>query len=289
MLFKQINLHSPLGWSVCGFGLLCTVLGWFRAEHLVQERAGFRLASQSTGKRSQNSRCADGYGGLWFLVQSTFNRSVLVGLGMAGIFVFIFAVMLAPKFSAISQQTNGAAQFNPMKENFFFIFSFQSMWIVALQMIPISLNLRFLRTLPVSSTKLAAVLAFTPLAAMLVVLYLMGVFAAIGCHQPLSSAVEVFRQGGILQITLAAIIVPVLVWRGWGMVTYFVFIAMMIAGIFGSFQTKVPLSLITSSMISLMLISGSFVTTKLLLERSSHVYRPRPSGQFGGWGWGAGR
>jgi hypothetical protein len=145
-----------------------------------------------------------------------------------------------------------------------------------------------LRTLPVSTAKLAAVLVFTPPTAMLVILYFMGLLVAGVFHQPLSSAMELLRQGGVLQIALASVIVPIVVWRGWGVVTYLVLFLVMTACILASIFANARFSSLNSDAISLLLIFISFIATKYLLERSSHAYRPR-GGQFGGWSWGAGR
>lgn len=269
--------------------LILTIVGWFRAETLVQERAGSRIGFQASSRKgAKPSRGAEGRGGLPFLVQSTFNRMMLFGLVTAGSFILFFSLTVAPKFAAISTQTHGVVKASAWNGNFPSFVVFQFLWVVALQIIPLCMHLRLLRTLPVSAPKLAAVLVFTPLAAMLVFLYLTGLLVAGASHQPLISAAEVFRQGGGLQLGLAAIFIPMLVWRGWGIVTYLVFIVMIMGGIFGSIFANTQFSSATGGGISLLLIGGAFLATKFTLERSSHAFRPRAS-QIGGWNWGAGR
>jgi hypothetical protein len=289
MFFSQLNLYSTIGVVFFLITAILTILGWFRAETLVRERAGFRIAFQSfSAKSAKASHCAEGHGGLPFLFQTIFTRMVVVGLAMTGLFVLIFGLMIAPKFAAIAAQTHGAAQVNPWKGNFPIFIIFQFLWVVGFQIIPVCLHLRFLRTLPVSTTRLAAVFVFTPPAAMLVILYFMGLLVAGAFHQPLSSAVELLRQGGVLQIALASVFVPVVVWRGWSVVTYLVFFTVMMACIFGSIFANAKFSSLNSVAISLLLISISFIATKFILESSSYAYRPRAS-QIGGVGWGAGR
>jgi hypothetical protein len=61
----------------------------------------------------------------------------------------------------------------------------------------------------------------------------------------------------------------------------------MIASIFGSFYFSAHFPLILCAAISLSLIIISFITTQLLLERNSRVYRPRGANSFGwNWNWG---
>ena len=289
MLFWQLRLGSTTRAAILFLAAICTILGWFRAEMLVRERAGSRAAFQSSpAKSAKPLHCAEGKGGLSFLFQTIFIRMLLFGLAMAVFFVLIFGLTIAPKFTAIAAQTHGSVQFSPWDGNFPIFIISQFLLIAGFQIIPFCLHLRFLRTLPVPTAKLAAVLVFTPPAAMLVILYFTGLLVAGIFHEPLSSAVELFRQGGVVQIALASVFVPIVVWRGWGVVTYFVFFLLMIACIFGSIFANVRVSSLNGIVILLVLVSISFIATMFFLERSSHAYRPR-AGQFGGWSWGAGR
>jgi hypothetical protein len=168
------------------------------------------------------------------------------------------------------------------------MFTFQFLWVMSFQLFQFAYHIRFLRTLPFSAAKLAGVLVFTPLLAMTVVLYSANLLMAAVFQSPPLSPVEMFQQGFFLQIALATVFIPVMLWRGLDRSTYFLMIAVMIAGMFSSTFFKNALSAPTSGAISLLLIFSSFIITKLLLERSSAAYRPRTN-LFVGWQYGAGR
>lgn len=247
-------------------------MGWFRAETLVIKRAGFRLAPQTSRKSTRQSRCSEGYGGLRFLFQTIFNRMALVGLYMIIVFLII------GQFSLHSLKSSS----NHPAEPIFFQFIWQLWWIMTFQIFFVSLHIRFLRTLPVSTSQLSAVLIFAQLAAMLAVVFLLNLLATVIFGVSLSPA-EIFNRGYFLQIALATACIPMMVWRGYDIATFALTFLIMMSFIFVPNYMKNHFSATTSGALSLLLVCGSFLVTKFVLEKS-RTYRPRIN-QLAGQGW----
>jgi hypothetical protein len=273
---------------MCAAYAVLFILGWFRAETLVMTRAGFRPASQTSGKSAGPSRCSQGRGGLWFLFQTLFIRQILFGLLMMGAF-FLIINFVTPHHDLSSQRT-----LEPFLAN-----SWQFFWVMTFQMIIVSTHIRFLRTLPLPSWKLAAVLVSAPLAAMLgTVICADLIFSAIIGVAPLSP-VQMIHHGFSMEMAMFTVFVPLLVWRGYNVSTatwrapeVIIFLALFAAVlsyiIFGSSFVNNHFSATTTGLISLTMVLGSFLVTRFILEYSSETYRPRTN-QFSNWQWGAGR
>ena len=165
---------------------------------------------------------------------------------------------------------------------------FQFMWVMAFQIIVFAIHIRFLRTMPISAAKLAGAFVFTPLVAMLIVLYASNLLVAAISHTPPTTPATMIAQGCLLPIAFATTIPVLLVWRGIGTFTGVAMMLLLIAGAFGAVFLKGQIPVAMSLIAAPLIIIGSFVAAKLFLERSSTTYRPR-TGQFGGWNWGGGR
>jgi len=94
------------------------------------------------------------------------------------------------------------------------------------------------------------------------------------------------QHGILLQIAVAIMAVPLFVWRPMEKLTFVIVMAIMVGGMFATFF-KQGLPPVISVPASVIIVLGVFVATKMLLERSSRVFRPR-SNQFGNWNWGGG-
>jgi hypothetical protein len=160
--------------------------------------------------------------------------------------------------------------------------------VMSFQMFQFAYHLRFLRTLPVSTEKLAGVLVFTPLFAMITTLCLANLLLAAALQSPPLPFEKLFSMGFFLQIALASAFTPLLIWRGMDRLTYFLMIVVMMVGMFSSIFLKSGVPAPVSIAISLLIPLGSFLITLLLLDRSSTTYRPRTN-LFPGWQMGAGR
>jgi hypothetical protein len=287
MLYKDIDLATPAGMAIFSIATLLTILGWFRGETLARERAGMSPSSPAPGKKSSTpSRCAEGHGGLGFLVQSLFTRMTLMGLWVTTFFILIFAFVIDPKFGDHSLQMR---QNHASPLDFFggsaSIFTLQIMWIMSFQMAVYAFHIRFLRTLPVSSNRLASVLIFTPLASVSLVLFLSDVLVATVSHTTPFSLASMLRLGVPLQIATMAIIPVLFIWRGMDALAYLLMILLMCGCAFTATFRHGQVSPCVNVVGALSIILGSFIAIKYLLERSSHAYRPRTS-QFPGWNWG---
>ena len=291
MLYKDLDFTTSTGMIIFSIATILTVFGWFRAEILVMERAAFRPSSPAPGKKkSAPSRCAEGRGGMFFLIQSIFTRMIWMGLWMMAFVVLIFGIMVFPKFAAISAQTHGVVSADPF--DFFGggngMVVFQFMWVMAFQIVVFAMHVRFLRTMPVSAAKLAGAFVFTPLVAMLVVLYASNLLVAAISHTSPTMPATMIANGCLLPIAIATTIPVLLIWRGIGTFTWVAMMLLLITGAFGAVFLKGQIPVWISLIAALLIIIGSFVAAKLILERSSTTYRPR-AGQFGGWNLGGGR
>lgn len=281
VIYLQLGILKPTQTQlIFAAYVILSVLGWFRAETLVLKRAGFRLAP-STSKNRQNGRaCSKGYGGLRFLFQNIFVRQITIGLLMAGVFCLVYG-FIDLRHAAASQHSAQP----------FFANLWQFWWVMMFQMIIVSTHIRFLRTLPVPAWKLSAVLVFAPFIGMLAITFLITTFmSAIAGFAPIWP-MEMFRQGYFLQISLATVFAPLIMWRGYDIAVttwqkhdiliFLLLIAGLIACILGySFMKN---HLLISGTVSLAVIFGSLFVTKFILERSSRTYRPRTA-QPSGWG-----
>jgi hypothetical protein len=230
------------------------------------------------------SRCAEGRGGLWFLFQSTFNRMTLAGLGMFGVFILMFSLIL----HVVLIPTVGHDTTKEVLGGNVSMFTFQFWWVMSFQMFTVAYHLRFLRTLPVAAWKLAGVLVFTPLLAMTAVLFAANLLLAAVFQTPPLSLEKIFQMGFFLQIALSTAFIPVVVWRGMDRLTSFLLMIVMLAGMFSGIFFKSHISAPVSGAITVLVPLASFIITKLLLERSSTAYRSRTN-LFSGWQMGAGR
>lgn len=141
--------------------------------------------------------------------------------------------------------------------------------------------------MPISTTKLAAVLVFTVLVTMLVMYYAGGVLLSVFLRAPLPGLETMIEDGGLLQIAAATCIVPLFVWRPLGILTFMILLILMIGSAVPiMIEHRLPMGISVSS--AVLVVTAAFFITKALLERSSHAYRPRVI-DFGAWNCGATR
>jgi len=149
------------------------------------------------------------------------------------------------------------------------------------------MQIRYLRTMPVSATKLAGVLVFTTLATMLLTFYGAMLLLSAVFQSPLPGPEKIFQQGILLQIAVATTVVPLFIWRPMEILTFLIMTLMMAGGMIAIFFTQgLPTNISVAA--SVVIVACVFLATKTLLERNSRAYRPRTN-QFGTWNWGGGR
>jgi len=270
MLFVKPTLETPQGIL---FLLTCatlTVLGWFSAEQMVLRRASFRIVATSPRGKNLPHQVPQGFGGLPYLVQRVFVQSTLIGLAMIGAMV-LFMAMLTPghnRGSAILSMVQGGST-----PYVFFILIFS--------IVPVVFQLRFLRTLPVSPSALAAALVALPVFSIITV----GAIIATVLSLLLGDKMVVPTANSFLILgAKAAIIVPLIIWRGLDALTYFLIFLMVVADSFIALGMTLLFHLgsntpanpwWSSAIIFLLFIAVALLLTRTLLIQSSCAYRVR--------------
>ena len=144
--------------------------------------------------------------------------------------------------------------------------------------LPVLRQLRFLRTLPLSASRLALVLiglALLPLLALGVLIAGVAGFSA-----DATTTLLVLKNFSFI-LAPASLCVAVAVWRGTGAQTYVVVILALIAAAFGSLAMStrnIPLSVLLPAVAICILLA--FLMTRHTLRHSSHAYRA-PATTFG--------
>jgi hypothetical protein len=270
--FQDASKHSFKCALLLGVGGLLTVVSWFRAEQFSLGRAGpfnlgragIRLTPLPSTNRSTPHRPPKGYGGIRFLISTTFVR------------IFLWAVPMIA-LMALLQQWQGQAIPPYMAITMFAVMgSFMSCGlIIVLQFLPVLRQLRFLRTLPISATRLAAVM----ISIVILPLIALGVLAAGGAGLALGTpaGLTVLKSFTFI-LAPASLCVFFAVWRGDGMQAY----ALLAITLFGLQQVQLrlqtafhylelPFSLCGS--IAAICVLLAFLLTRCALRRSSHTYR----------------
>ncbi len=284
MLTLQNASKQPLKFCLyMGLGALLIWAGWFRAERFVIGRASFRLPAGRQKNPLAGVRLPGGYGGIPFLISVTFSRAFLMGLAIAGLMV----LMTAWEGLGVSRQQSIAM--------LAMMGSFMTCWFfVIFHLIQLVRQLRFLRTLPISPTRLAAVmilLAILPLVALGILL------AAVAWPAVGSAASVAVLKSYIYILAPAAVCAIFVVWLGaatqtylW---TYLILFGFLMAPLWlrrHLFFPEITFSQTAGFVAACVL--PAFLLVRRSLMRSSRAYRIFPGGQanpFGGLGWGLGK
>jgi hypothetical protein len=288
MVLAQGASKSPFKSAVLlGLGAVFTAVGWLRAEQFDLGRAGLYLGHAGQvdlGRPGQSGlarpgfrltpleprippgqhRAPGGYGAIPFLIRTSFVRAFSYIVAM----VALMALLLYWQGQRISRPQDIVL--------FVAMGSFMSCWfIVFYQLMPVLRQLRFLRTLPISATGLAAVMigiAILPLVAL-------GTLVA-GVSGPAlgtSAAITVLSSYTFI-LAPTALCVFFAVWRGAGKQAY----ALSLLTMFGFFiggvwlQTffhypEIPFTL--GGPVAAISILLAFLLTRRALMHSSHAYR----------------
>ena len=261
-------------------GSVLSVAGWFRAEYLVRQRAGFRSASQPPAKRPAQYKISKGFNGIPLLLTLILTRTLLIWLGMTAFMAF-FAVFQG-------QATSPEKFFHdtvPVITN-----GFTFWFIIVIQTFPILTHLRLLRTLPLSSTNLAILLIALPVLSMLTlaVALMALVISVAGVEKGFETA-----ENMLIPTVFVAWCIPLAVWQGFNRQTMYMMMFVLFLGVTTSLQFfsygKISLSLSSSLLVSAFLIIAAVWLTKRLLIRSRNAYRSWPNPLAKGWGWNWGR
>jgi len=328
MLICQNASKSPLKSSILlGVGGLLTVASWFRAGEFVPGLAGFRLvalpykdARGQPGAADESLRrlkalrppatawlglrrplfdryirwlermagrnpCGEhhvpgGRGGIPLLISTTFVRTFLTLAAMVALMALIWQWQ-RQKMPQDMDITLFAQMGSFM--SCFFIFFLQPMLMLQ--------HLRFLRTLPVSATRLAVVMVATGI---LPLIALGAVVTGVAWLTIGTAAAITVSKSYMFILAPASLCVFFAVWRGAGMQAY----ALLLFTMFGFFMVPlwlqaffhrreiIPLSLI--GIVAAVYILLAFLLTRRALMQSSHAYRIQ-AGPFGNLPWATGR
>ncbi|MEI7729559.1 MAG: hypothetical protein WCO56_08295 [Verrucomicrobiota bacterium] len=277
IIFQDIT-NNPIKCALfIGVGSVLTVVGWFRAGQFVVGRASFRVAGLQTKAPRGQHRAPIGFGGVPLLIRVVSVRAFLIGLAMI-VMMPLFLVLQGRMTSwrEVIDIMGGVGNFFP----FYFIILFQ--------IIPSLTQLRFLRTLPLTASHLAAVM----FAIVLLPLIALGVLVAgFGGLVVGASASLAVLKSYTFTLAPASLCIFFFIWRGVGVQAFAALILTMVAfqfvplGLQSCFQNRViPFSLMAGIAGGCILLS--FLGTRRLLTHSSRVYRVQAIG-FGGANWGA--
>jgi hypothetical protein len=280
MFFRDVSIHSIKFASFLGVAGVLTVAGWILAEQFVLGRASFRLAAlQSKDPRGQH-RAPSGYGGIPYLIGTTFVRSLLISLAMSMFVMMPLFLILLGDLKSLKQVIESIAGMGIMIP--FYL-------IIIFAIIPTLLQIRLLRTLPMSVTKLTAVMIGLVLLPLIAV---GAIFAGIsGLTSGTPAAIMIIRSYALI-LAPAVMCVVLVGWLGAGRDALSLMISTMIlfqivTARGQSFFTnrEIPFSLI--SVIVGVTVALAFLLTRHSLMHSSKTYRvhANPFGTV----WGAGR
>ena len=270
MVFFQDASKKPFKFAIfLGVGALLTIAGWFRAERLVLGRASFRLAALQCKAPRGRHQAPDGVGGIPFLISTTFVRTFLNGMAMVALMLLVMALQGGVNSHVIEIQTS--------------IFPFLLFFLIYLQFTPVLRLLRFLRTLPISATRLAAVMIAIAILPFIALAPLVAGVAWLALGTP--ATITVLKSYTFI-LAPASLCIFFAVWQGAGIQAY----ALLLFTMFGFQQVplwlqvffhypEVPFSL-TGKIVALCVLLA-FLLTRRALMHSSHAYRiqANPFGQ----------
>jgi len=277
-LFFQENTQTMTE-TILFFSALTTlsIIGWFRAEKLVLNRAVFRPVSRLTRTQTGQYKTPAGFGGIPFLIMKTTGNAFMM-------YLFLTAVMLATPMLMTGHHTLAESiKINASGLNLVIF----SAWAVGLfQIFPMFIQLRLLRTLPISTTRLAAVLVFPPVISLALFSIMIGIFFSPFVGQ--TKALEVAATF-LIPMTMVSVGVPLVARFGLerntlALIGFGFFIGIAVVPLWLSLWIsldKIPFLL--RYVIVALLVLASFFGTKSSLARSSKAYRINLA-NLGGWG-----
>ncbi|MGA2245717.1 MAG: hypothetical protein ABSH48_12015 [Verrucomicrobiota bacterium] len=252
-------------------GLGFTVAGWFLAGRFVTSRASFRLGTQSlslkTGAMRGPVRQPDGYGGIPLLITTTIVRSFLVGMAMIVIMPVVFMM-----------QGGGATAWWEVFKFFPAMGIFSFWFVIIFSVAPTLMQLRFLRTLPISATSLAAALIAILILPLLALQAVTAGIAGLSSGAPAAFAIA---DNFLLTLPAVALSVVLFALLGMGLPTYVLMFGVMTISQVGLawwqaglHRSEAPSGLCAVAS-GLLFLLGFWLMRRLLL-RSSDLYLVKP-------------
>lgn len=246
-------------------GAILTVLGWARAEAFVLARAATPASASSARASLPRSglKLETGCGGLAYLLTRTCLPATLIGVG---ILLFTPLILVISNGKSWDAAIKGSAGSNSTPYWFMFIFA----------LMPALMHLKFLRTLPLSASRLALAL----LSMFLVPCIILGGISCL-CLALASGreAAVALGQRHLVAILPMSLVLPIALWRGLGRGTYallilWIIVVQTLPAVFSTIFAR-------QSGPGPLLVAGAFLTlplavflTRLALERGGKAYRP---------------
>jgi hypothetical protein len=291
MLFGQGAAKSPVKCALLlGVGSFLTVVGWADAERFDLSRAvqfwcrgslePGKLSRAAAGlarlepKFSQRQHLApSGYGGLPFLISTSFVR------------MFLYLAVMTALTALLSYWTGQAIPRRIAIVTFAGVWSLMSCgFIIVFQLLPLVRQLRWLRTLPISATRLSVVLIVITILPLIAVGTVAVGVAGFAFGTP---AAVTFLNSYTFALAPASLCVFLVVWLGEGRLAY----TLLIITLFGVQQVQLRIQLSLHLLELPFSLAGPIAATSVLLSLlltacalrySRHVYRARavPFGSF---------
>jgi hypothetical protein len=272
LLFGDFSWSNPFKAEVfMAVGAVLTVAGWFRAERMVLQRGAFRVGAQVTPSGSAQYKAPAGFGGLPFLWQRLLLRLGWFGLGLIGWALGTIVLIGVMEGRSPESSRHFLERETPMVGMWSLIFVY--MYLV----LPTMTHLRFLRTLPISTSVLAATLVLFPIGSVLI-------FGLVGTL--LGGGAGIWASC-LMSVVAIAVFVPVCLRNGTGKGTYFTLLGfVMVSAMSRELFDSIEIPLMATILDSLPIIAIAWEITRRLLSSSSKAYHVRP------WvpaGWGGAR
>ena len=244
-------------------GTLLTVVGWRRAARFNLDWASYRLADLQPDSPRGQHHVSKGLGGIRFLIKLTFVGPFLTGLAM----VALMALMLKFLGKLTSESIEVQRLVLPLM-----------LWAgIFIQLIPIFQQMRYLRTMPLSASRMAVVL----IAILILPLIALGaVVTGLTWAVWGTSLALMVLNTSIFILAPAALSGSVVVWRGGGILAYcFMGVAMLFgqAPWFMRVSGHPELSIRLTVTITVVCIALAILLTRQTLFRSSRPYRVQPA------------
>jgi hypothetical protein len=275
IIFIQPAFDTLKGMLVLLGGFLLTAIGWFRTEQMAVQRATFRPGVQLGQRKPGRHQAQSGFGGVPFLLQTLFIRIGYMGIAVI-VWLLIMHLVMDETSKLSPKQLLEAILPTSSTFGFFFVFMFL--------LLPMMMQLRHLRSLPISTTALAALLVLLPT----VPIFACGLAWA-AFHADASAVGNIFQipSNFLTCAAMLSVAAPLFVWQGLRMGSYLLIMVLVMFSTMGPLlfhTTKIPASI--TAVVSFGIILLAFVITRRLLKSSSQAYRLLPTNMIG---WGGGR
>jgi hypothetical protein len=271
LITKNISAHPGRLVFLLVFGVVLTVIGCVRAGAFARARASTIAGSQSGSSGPERSSSLSGVTGLPLFVIQNAGRGFLIGLAMLVVIPVIVKIQGQATWPAILRQSSGS--------------SGSPFWLVlTFAMIPAIMQLRHLRTLPISSGRLAGVL----ISLLLLPVLALGVVSTTVCGLVAGETAAINAARTLLLSLPAAVLsVAIITWLGFRTRTYLLVGATMLISQIGTLiwltpsrTVAAPLSLPQTALVVAAAVVLAFYLTRLALRRGTSAYRA-PLGAFG--------